>query len=170
MIVRPVLTGGGYNEDGTWSMPQWSLGPQVVRWIETYLRQPDGPLAGEAFTLTLEQARFVQWWYAVDERGRFLHTRGVLRRSKGWGKSPFVGGLALAELCGPVRFGRWDASHEPVAVPVPMPWVQLAGVSEKQTTNTMSMVLAMVQESPAVQEFELDCGLTPHLLARRRQA
>jgi hypothetical protein len=102
---------------------------------------------------------FVLWWYAIDARGRWLFSRGVLRRAKGWGKSPVVSALALAELCGPVRFGGWRGK-EPVAVPAAAAWVQLAGVSEKQTTNTMSMVLAMVAESPIVEEYGLDVGLT----------
>jgi hypothetical protein len=39
-------------------------------------------------------------------------------------------------------------------------WVQLAGVSLTQTVNTMSMVLAMCTESPIVDEYGLDLGLT----------
>lgn len=140
--------------------PKASLGEQVYRWCLEYVRQPDGPDAGSPWRFTGEQARFIEWWYAVDETGRFLHSRGVLRRPKGWGKSPFVAALALNELCGPCRFGGWDADGKPVAIPVSAAWVQLAGVSEKQTTNTMSMVLAMVAESPIIDDYGLDIGLT----------
>lgn len=140
--------------------PQASLGPEVWAWCQTYIRQPDGPDAGESWRFTREQVRFLHYFYAVDGRGRFLWSRAVLRRAKGWGKSPFMAALALAELCGPVRFGGWDAEGDPVGKPVPMPWVQLAGVSEKQTVNTMSMVLAMLAESPAVDDYGLDPGLT----------
>lgn len=137
-----------------------TLGDAVLAWCDTYIRQPDGPDAGSAWRFTPEQARFVFHWYAIDERGRWVHSRGVLRRMKGWGKSPFVAALALAELCGPVRFGGWDANGMPVAVPTAAAWVQLAGVSEKQTTNTMSMVLAMIAESPIVDDYGIDPGLT----------
>lgn len=140
--------------------PDKTLGWQALDWCSEYIRQPDGPDAGERWRFTREQALFVAWWYAVDGAGRFLHSRGVLRRPKGWGKSPFVAALALNELCGPCRFDGWDAKGEPVAVPVSAAWVQLAGVSEKQTVNTMSMVLAMVAESPIVDDYRLDIGLT----------
>src|SRR5690606_30909739 len=92
--------------------------------------------------------------------GRFVYRRAVFRRSKGHGKSPFLGALCLAELCGPVRFGGWDANGEPVGVPHPMPWVNLAGVSETQTQNTMTVVLSMLENAPAVDEYGLDVGLT----------
>jgi len=132
----------------------------VLGWTAEFIRQPDGPDAGGPWRFTAEQARFVLAWYALDERGRWLYTRGVLRRAKGWGKSPVASALALAELCGPVRFGGWDAHGDPVAVPTNAAWVQLAGVSERQTANTMSLVLAMCAESPIVEQYRLDLGLT----------
>jgi len=141
-------------------LPERTLGEQVLVWCSEWIRQPDGPDAGGPWRFTREQVLFVLHWYAVDHRGRWLYNRGVLRRAKGWGKSPVVSALALAELCGPVRFGGWDARGEPVGVSQAAAWVQLAGVSEKQTTNTMSMVLAMVAESPMVDEYGLDVGLT----------
>lgn len=154
-------------------LPERSVGWDVLEWCTRWIRQPDGPDAGESWRFTPEQVRFILWWYAVDERGRWLHSRGVLRRAKGWGKSPVVGALALAELCGPVRFAErakggerrpWRAdpynTGDPIPKPVSAAWVQLAGVSEKQTTNTMSMVLGMVAESDMVDEYGLDIGLT----------
>lgn len=141
-------------------LPARSLGSQVFAWCQEYIRQPDGPDAGSRWRFTSEQVRFLHCLYAVDERGRFLWSRAVLRRAKGWGKSPFMAALALAELCGPVRYGGDDADGEPVGVPVSMPWVQIAGVSEKQTTNTMSMVLAMLAESPMIDDYGLDPGIT----------
>lgn len=140
--------------------PEKSLGPLVFQWCQEYVRQPDGPDAGERWQFTPEQIRFLHYLYAVDERGRFLWSRSVLRRAKGWGKSPLMAALALAELCGPVRFDGFDARGAPVGIPASLPWVQIAGVSEKQTNNTMSMVLAMIAESPIVDDYGLDPGLT----------
>lgn len=139
--------------------PQLTLGWGVLQWCSTFLRQPDGPDAGTPWRFTPEQVLFVLHWYAVDSTGRYLANRGVLRRSKGWGKSPLVASLALAELCGPVRFSHFD-NTQAVGRPVPAAWVQLAGVSEKQTVNTMSMVTGMVAESPILTEYGLDVGLT----------
>lgn len=141
-------------------LPARSLGRQVFDWCQEFIRQPDGPDAGVPWRFTAEQIRFLHYLYAVDDRGRFVWSRAVLRRAKGWGKSPFMAALSLAELCGPVRFDGWNAAGEPVGVPASMPWVQIAGVSEKQTTNTMSMVLAMIAESPIVDVYGLDPGLT----------
>jgi hypothetical protein len=38
-----------------------------------------------SWQFTLEQLRFVLWWYAVDESGEFVYRTGVLQRLKGWG-------------------------------------------------------------------------------------
>ena len=61
-----------------------TLGWQVLAWTRAYLRQPDGENAGADWVFTPEQARIVLRWYAVDESGRFVYRRGVLRRMKGW--------------------------------------------------------------------------------------
>jgi hypothetical protein len=137
-----------------------TLGWGVVSWIEEMLNQPDGDLAGSAYRLTPEQILYVLWFYALDDQGRFRSRRSVLRRAKGWGKSPFLGALCLVELCGPVRFGGWDTDGEPIGVAHPMPWINLAGVSETQTQNTMTVILAMLDGAPATDLYALDIGLT----------
>ena len=137
-----------------------TLGYGVIEWIEDWLVQPDGDDAGEPFRLTPEQCNFLLWFYAIDDRGKFLNRRAVLRRAKGWGKSPFLGAICLAELCGPVRFGGFDATGEPIGVRHPMPWVVVAGVSETQTENTLAAIRALVEGSPLVDEVGLDVGLT----------
>ena len=137
-----------------------TLGWHVISWVESYLLQPDGDQAGEPFRFTREQLNFILWWYAVDRGGRFIYRRGVLRRAKGWGKSPFLGALALAELLGPVRFGGWDDDGDPIAVPHPMPWVVIAGVSETQTRNTYDAIRAMAEDSLLVDDYGLDVGMT----------
>lgn len=144
--------------------PLLSLAPDVLAWTAAYLRQPDGPEQGEPFTFTREQLAFLWRFYAVDATGRFVFRRGVLRRAKGWGKSPFVGALCLAELLGPVRFGGMNAAGLPVGVVHPMPWVNLAGVSQDQTQNTMTTVLAMIEGSDLVDDYGLDVGITRLLL------
>lgn len=140
-------------------LPRFSLAPQVFDWCQRYIRQPDGPDSGGEWVFTAEQKRFLWYLYAIDRTGRFLWSRAVLRRAKGWGKSPYMAAIALAELCGPVRFGGWKGDN-PIAVPVSVPHVQIAGISEKQTANTMSMVLAMIHESPIIDDYGLDPGLT----------
>lgn len=74
------------NEDGSWHLPEHTLGWQIAGWVSRYLRSvaPDAE-EGDPFQFTLEQLRFVLWWYAVDERGSFVYKRGTLQRLKGWG-------------------------------------------------------------------------------------
>jgi hypothetical protein len=137
-----------------------TLGWGIIEWAEEYLLQPDGDEAGEPFRFTGEQLRFILWFYAIDAGGRFTYRRAVLRRAKGWGKSPFLGALALAELCGPVRFGGFDSAGDPIGIRHPMPWVVIAGVSETQTKNTYDAIVAMAEDSLLVEDYGLDVGAT----------
>jgi hypothetical protein len=145
-----------------------TLGWLVISWIEAWLIQPDGDNAGQPYRMTREQRNFVLWFYALDERGRWKYRRALLRRSKGWGKSPFLAALCIVELVGPVMFAGWAAETVRVGwddVPVPLgqarpnAWVVLAGVSETQTANTYDSIRGMV--TPAlIAEYEMDVGMT----------
>lgn len=132
--------------DGGFYLPDKSLGWGVINWLAEYARQPGGPAAGEPFLPTLEQARFLVWWYAVDDDGRFVYRSGLLRRLKGWGKDPLAGAMSLAELCGPVAFSHWDANGNPVGKPRPAAWIQIAAVSQDQTRNTFTLFPALVSD------------------------
>jgi phage terminase large subunit-like protein len=136
-----------------------TLGWLVIAWIETWLIQPDGDDAGEPYRLTPEQLNFVLWFYALDERGRWRYRRAVLRRAKGWGKSPFLAALCIVELVGPVVFDGWNADGTPRGRRQPSPWVVIAGVSEAQTANTLDAIRAMIPADTA-DEYGLDIGLT----------
>jgi hypothetical protein len=147
--------------------PLRTLGWGVVLWCSKYLRQPDGPNAGERWQFTPSQVHFLLWFYALDDEGRFLYHRGARRRAKGAGKSPKVAAQSLAEFRGPVRFGGWDLIRDDgpfpflEGVPVSMPWVQIAATAESQTVNTMSMVSAMAPKgSRLATEYGLDLGKT----------
>ncbi|RYH15150.1 MAG: hypothetical protein EON54_28855, partial [Alcaligenaceae bacterium] len=145
--------------DGGFYLPDHSLGWGVINWLAEYARQPGGPSAGEPFLPTLEQARFLVWWYAVDENGRFVYRSGLLRRLKGWGKDPLAAAMALAELCGPVAFSHWDDNGNPVGKQRPSAWIQIAAVSQDQTRNTFTLFPALI--SPAMkEEYGLDVNKT----------
>jgi hypothetical protein len=142
-------------EDGRWYLPKKTLGVQVLAWMMTYLRMPGGELAGEPFRPTAEQCRFIMWWYAVDDEGKWVYSSGVLRRLKGWGKDPLAAALALAELCGPVMFSHFNENGNPVGKQRYAAWISVAAVSQEQTKNTFGLFPVMVSKE-LKQEFKLD--------------
>ncbi|WP_190821976.1 hypothetical protein [Saccharopolyspora pogona] len=131
-------------KSGGWYLPEKTLGWQVINWMAKYINQPSGPNARKPFLPTLEQARFLLWWYAVDDNGEFIYRAGTLRRLKGWGKDPLAAAMSLAELCGPVEFSRWDSNGEPVGTTRSAAWVQVAAVSQDQTRNTFTLFPGMI--------------------------
>ena len=144
-------------------VPELTLGWGCIEWIADNLTHPNGVRAGKPFRLVESQVRFILWFYAVDEHGRWLHNRAVRRLAKGSGKSPFAAVLALLELLGPVRVERFDpdAPGGVIGMPVAMPLVQVAATSEAQTSNTMRMVRAMSHKRTKLSKrYNLDSGKT----------
>lgn len=151
--------------------PKLTLGYQAAAWAEGQLPgfsglvQPNGPHAREPFRFTPGQIRFLAWWYALDEDGRWLFNHGVRRLAKGSGKSPLAAVLSLIEFCGPVRLKDFDKRYPGgcVGQPVDMPLVQIAATAESQTANTMRMVRAFAQKGSAIVEtYQLDPGKTKY--------
>ena len=85
-IVTPTRIGPTWktNEDGSWYLPEHTLGWDVAGWATRYLQDPRDP--SKPWKFTLEQLRFILWWYAIDKDGKFLYRTGVLQRNKGAGK------------------------------------------------------------------------------------
>lgn len=149
-----------------------TLGWLVLDWIAEYLPVPDGPSAGEPLVFTREQSEFVLRLYEVDpafegpaitgralRNGRLIR-RAVLSRPKGWGKSPLVASLCLAEALAPVVFDGWDADGQPVGREWQSlgikPKVQVVAVSEDQTTNTWEPLLDMARNGSVCDEYRID--------------
>lgn len=127
---------------GKWILPERTLGWEIAGWCAEYLAGMDGG----HWKFTLEQLRFLLWWYAVDETGRFVYRTGVLQRMKGWGKDPLLAVISLVEFVGPSRVAGFDKGApqfgpdgHPIGEAHPQAWVQITAVSQEQTTNTMSM-------------------------------
>ncbi|MFD7750668.1 hypothetical protein [Streptomyces sp. NPDC059757] len=121
--------------DGSWQLHEHTLGWQIAGWCAEFLKAEDGG----PWRFTREQLRWVLWWYAVDENGRFVYRKGVLQRLKGWGKDPLLAVVSLVEFVGPSRFSHWE-DGQPVGVPHPQAWVQIAAVSRDQTRNAMTLM------------------------------
>jgi hypothetical protein len=141
---------------GPVGLPAHTLGWDVLAWTAENLQQPDGPGTGTPWVYTDEQARFILWWYAIGQDGRFLFRRGMLRRIKGWGKDPVGATLCAVELCGPCRFDGW-AGGRPIAVAHPSPWIVTAAVSLDQTKNTMTLFPSLFTDD-AIADYGIDIG------------
>lgn len=83
-IVTPNYIGPVWqkNEDGSWLLPEHTLGWEIAGWCSQYLADPNDETRSWKFTM--EQLRFVLWWYAIDADGNWLYRSGVLQRRKGW--------------------------------------------------------------------------------------
>ena len=129
-------------------LPEYTLGYEVIRWMTDNLTITDGDNAGQPFRVTKRQARFLLWWYAVDEFGNWLYGKAVRRLAKGSGKSPFAAAQALAEMMGPVRVDYLDddVPGGVVGKRVPNADVNLVATSFEQTANTMDAARQMAAQ------------------------
>lgn len=139
-----------------------TLGWLFLDWVTEFLARPDLPYY-EPFVATQEQADYALEYYRLDPRScRRVVRRGVISRSRGWGKSPFTAAFASFEALGPAVPNGWDASGQPVGMPwseIRKPLVEIAAVSEKQVdTNTWSPLVDMLTLGPVMREYP---GLEP---------
>lgn len=125
-----------------------TLGYDCIDWIESNLVAPDNPNY-VPLILTDEQAQFLLNFYQLDpDTGKRVYRRGLLGRSRGWGKSPFSAAIAAVEALGPVMHAGWDAYGRPVGQPwsnLRTPIVQFAAVSEAQTKNAWDPLREMLE-------------------------
>lgn len=137
---EPVRIGPSWQVDdrGRWVLPEATLGWDMLGWYGTALRHQ-----GEPWRHTLEQARLVLWWYAVDSGGKFLFRDMVLQRLKGWGKDPWGACWMLGEAFGPCRVAGMDGDI-PIPTDQPDAWVQTAAVALEQTKNTMRLMPSLI--------------------------
>lgn len=180
--VVPFILGPTWDRNPFWKgprdpqgyiLPEYTLGWQILDWIKDNLLadetdENDQPLP---FDLTDEQKRFILWFYAIDETGRFLYREIVLQRLKGHGKDPLAAVISAVEFVGPCRFGGWATKDnpvvggkevrvrkgEPVGKPHPRAWVQIAAVSAEQTKNTMKLFNGLFSKE-CIAEHNIDLG------------
>ena len=158
----------GVSKRDQFVLPERTLGWQALAWIRENLLsddldENDRPLP---FKPTFEQARFILFFYAIDENGDFIYREFVLQRLKGWGKDPLAAVISAIEFVGPCRFAGWAqrdmpekglSKGDPLAKGHPRGWVQIAAVSLEQTKNTMKLLQGFF--TPAcIQEHSIDVG------------
>lgn len=140
--THPVCVGPTWRRDEHgWVLPELTLGWQLLAWSGYWLRDSN---TGKPWKWTNEQARFLLWFYALDEDGRPLHDNAVLQRLKGWGKDPLAAAAAVTSCFAPVTFDHFDANGEPVGREEPNAWVQVCAVSQQQTKNTMKLLPGLI--------------------------
>ncbi|GAA1138451.1 hypothetical protein [Nocardioides aquiterrae] len=162
---EPIKVGPTWQWDNGWVLPEKTLGWNVLAWCAVWLRDK----RGDPWIFTPEQARFILWYYAVDEHGDFLYHSAVLQRLKGWGKDPIAACIALAECFAHVRFSHWDDAGEPVGREEPNAWVQIVAVSQEQTRNTFKLFPGLVS-AEARKHYGIQVGkLNVYGLADTRQ-
>lgn len=133
----PVHLGPSWEVDdkGRFILPERSIGWDSMVWAGQRLQLK----RGVPWQFTAEQARLWLWWYAVDERGRFVFDReGVIQRLKGHGKDPWGAVYCANELVGLPRFAEFTRGRA-IATEEPNAWVQILAVTQKQTVNTMRL-------------------------------
>ena len=152
-----------------------TLGWYVLEWMTAMLARPAVD-EYEPFIPYLEQEDFILRWYEIDPTtGRFKYDRGLLGRSRGWGKSPILGGLCLVEALADVLPDGWDADGQPVGRPwttIRTPLIHVAAVSEDQTSNTWQPMLEMLggpvmDEYPGIEPFDTVVNLPRGKIERR---
>lgn len=106
-----------------------------------------GDIQGQPLDLDNEMRDHIIECYRIDPvSGRRVFNEAVLSRPKGRAKSEIAALVVVAEAFGPVRFGGWDASGQPVARPVTSPLIKCLATEEGQAGNTFSSVAFIAGE------------------------
>jgi len=136
-----------------------TLGRRVAQQMEDLLASPDDSADDpQPFRLTREQFEFLIRLYELDPvTGARVKHRAVLSRPRGWGKSPFLAAIAIAEGLFDVVFDYWDDDGQPVGKAwskVRTPLVLVTAVNEDQTGNTWTPLQEMLQNGPIMDDPE----------------
>jgi hypothetical protein len=145
------------NDDGTFILPERTLGWECIAWIMENLTNGEKGEAAGPFLLTPEQGRFILWWYAIDENGRFIYDEGTIQRLKGWGKDPLLSALNLFEALGNCRFDGWSDSFGfiPKTKGETLPLVQIVATTQNQTDTTMRLFRHYLSDE-AVRKYRIE--------------
>lgn len=112
-----------------------TYGPLAVDWIEANVVHGEGDKFGQPFVCTADQRAFLDRLLRYDPRTkRLIVRRAVLGRAKGYGKTEFIGAIALFFLLGPLA---------PTAANIPV-----AAASFEQADLLFSSAKVMASEGP----------------------
>lgn len=132
---EPVKIGPTWRYENGWVLPALTLGWRNLAWAGLHLKNKNG----QNWVYTLEQARFLLWFWALEADGSFIYHSAVLQRLKGWGKDPIGACVAATDICSEdAAFDHWDGDI-PVGRPQQNAWVQVVATAQVQTQNTMKL-------------------------------
>ena len=134
--------------------PDFTLGPHVAAWIETFAVHGPGDVLGSPVELTADEKRFLSWAYEVDGEGRRLVRRAVRGLPKGSRKTEFAAWVALAEMAGPTRFAEFKGGRA-YGRAVHDPYVVAAASTYEQADLLFSAARACITEGPLKDFFDV---------------
>lgn len=142
-------------------IPERTLGWGVLKWCSEFLVNPDskGGVKGEQWVFKPDQARFILWFYSVDEDGEWIYRRAYRERAKGTGKSPMVAALACAEFLGPTKFSHFDESGQAVGTAQEDAIIWLAAISQDGCRHTYNYIMGLLS-GKAERYYDLDIKMT----------
>lgn len=149
---NPITIGPTWSWDSGWILPERTLGWRFLAWCGVWLKDKNG----DDWQFTPEQARFLLWFYSLDDTGRWLFESAVLQRLKGWGKDPILATVSAGACFAPIKFSHWD-DETPVGALDPAGWVQLIAVSQQQTQNTMKLFPSLFKRE-TIDHFGIQIG------------
>lgn len=146
-----------------------TLGPQVCKWIETFLVFGPGDLQGMRARLDDEKRALIYRAYEIypigskDPNGKPIAGRRRFRRvglslQKGSAKTELAAWIAAAELSpdSPVRCDGFDAFGKPVGRPVQSPYIPMVAYTEEQSSDLAYGVLKdLLERSPISNLFDI---------------
>lgn len=158
----------GPRDPSGYMLPVYTLGYQAIKWAQENLLADEVDENDQQLPWkpTAEQARFILWFYAMDEHGRFLYREIILQRLKGHGKDPLAVVIAAIEFVGPCRLQGWTRHKikelglepgDPVGKGHPRAWIQVAAVSLSQTQNTMALFRGLFTQE-CIEKHGIDIG------------
>ncbi len=142
-----------WSEDAGWALPEATLGWDFLAWTGLHLQWKRAP-----WVYTMEQARFLLHYYAVDAGGQLEYHSAVLQRLKGWGKDPVAATVSAGACFAPTVFDHWDGDR-PVGREEENAWVQIVAVSQEQTKNTMKLMPGLIPPETRLR-FGIQIGKT----------
>ena len=151
---EPVKIGPTWQYENGWVLPALSLGWRNLAWAGLRLRGK----GGKPWTYTLEQARFLLWFWALEESGEFTYHSAVLQRLKGHGKDPVGACVSATDICSEdAVFDHFDGDV-PMGRPQENAWVQVVAVSQVQTQNTMKLFPSLLSDPDTRKRYGIQVG------------